>query len=104
MSTDYPELHVGDHVTDREDEGAPLLVVGKSANSADEYYAEGMRVADYNPSYPDDDAVVEAVYPERAAVSLDTREAYAFPRSRLELVEPIHDDERVEVAAGDLDD
>lgn len=96
MSTADLELHVGDHVTDREVGGAPLLVVGKSANQADEYYVDGMRVADYNPSYPDDDAVVEAVYPERTAVSLDTSESYAFPRSRLELAEPIHDVERIE--------
>ena len=97
MTTAYTELHVGDHVTDREGDGAPLLVVGKSANQADEYYVDGMRVADYNPSYPDDDAVIEAVYPKRAAVSLDTSESYAFPRSRLELVEPIHDVERIEI-------
>lgn len=97
MRTAHPELHVGDHVTDREGDGAPLLVVGKSANQADEYYVDGMRVADYNPSYPDDDAVIEAVYPKRAAVSLDTSESYAFPRSRLELVESIHDAERIEI-------
>ena len=104
MTTARPELHVGDHVADREDDGAPLLVVGKSAKRADEYYVEGVRVADYDPSYPADDRVVEAVYPERAAVSLDTDEAYAFPRSRLELVEPIHDARRIEVGAGDTDD
>ena len=104
MSTAHPELHVGDHVTDREDDGAPLLVVGKSANRADQYYVEGMRVADYNPSYPEDDPVIEAVYPDRAAVSLDISEAYAFPRSRLELVEPIHEARRVEVGVGDGDD
>lgn len=97
MSTAYPELHVGDHVTDREDDGAPLLVVGKSANQSNEYYVDGIRVADYNPSYPDDDAVIEAVYPNRAAVSLDTSKSYAFPRSRLELAEAIHDVERVEI-------
>ena len=95
MTTAHPELHVGDHVTDREDDDAPLLVVGKSAKTAEEYYVEGMRVTDYNPSYPEDDPVIEAVYPKRAAVSLDPSEAYAFPRSRLELVEPIHNVERV---------
>lgn len=104
MRTAYPELHVGDYVTDREGDGAPLLVVGKSVNQADEYYVEGIRVADYNPSYPDDDAVIEAVYPKRAAVSLDPSEAYAFPRSRLELVEPIHEVEASEVGVGDRDD
>ena len=101
MSTAYPELHVGDHVTDREGDAAPLLVVGKSVKQADEYYVEGMRVADYNPSYPDDDAVVEAVYPKRADVSLDTDEAYAFPRSRLRLVEPIHAVGTIEAGIGE---
>lgn len=104
MSTTYPELHVGDHVTDREDEGAPLLVVGKSVNTADEYYLEGMRLCEYNPSYPEDDAVIEAVYPKRTAVSLDTSEAYAFPRSRLKLVEPVHDVEEIEVETRGADD
>lgn len=101
MSTARPELHVGDHVTDREDDGAPLVVVGKSVNRADQYYVEGMRVADYNPSYPDDDDVVEAVYAKRSAVSLDTDEAYAFPRSRLELVEPIHGADGIEANVGE---
>lgn len=104
MSTAHPELHVGDHVTDREDERVPLLVVGKSVKQADEYYVEGIQVADYNPSYPDDDGVIEAVYPKRAAVSLDISETYAFPRSRLKLVEPIHDVEAIEVGAGGADD
>lgn len=104
MSRARQELHVGDHVTDREGDGAPLLVVGKSVNAADEYYVEGMRVADYNPSYPEDDAVIEAVYPKRADVSLDPSEAYAFPRSRLELVEPIHEVETIEVGMGEADD
>lgn len=103
MSTAYPELHVGDQVTDREDDGAPLLVVGKSVNKADEYYVEGMRVADYNPSYPDDDPVIEVVYPKRADVSLDTSKSYAFPRSRLELVEPIHDVGAIEAGVGGVD-
>lgn len=103
MSTAYPELHVGDHVTDREDDGALMLVVGKSVNKADEYYVEGMRVADYNPSYPDDDPVIEAVYPKRGAVSLDTSKSYAFPRSRLELVQPIHEVGPVEAGVGDAD-
>lgn len=104
MSTAHPELHVGDDVIDREGDDAPLLVVGKSANQADEYYVDGMRVADYNPSYPNDDAVIEAVYPKRAAVSLDASKSYAFPRSRLELAEPIHDIQRIEIGVGDRDD
>lgn len=104
MSADRPTLHVGDHVTDQEDEGAPLLVVGRSPNSADEYYVDGVRLCEYNPSYPEDDAVVEAVYPKRADVSLDTSDSYAFPRSRLELVEPIHGADDIEVGVRGTDD
>lgn len=91
MSDERPPLHVGDHVTDREDDDAPLLVVGRPADEADEYHVDGVPLSEYNPSYPDDDNVIEAVYPQRSDIALDAEKTYAFPRSRLRIDEPIHD-------------
>lgn len=104
MSDAYPQLHVGDHVTDREGDDTRLLVVGRPADGADEYLVDGVRLSEYNPSYPDDDGVVEAIYPRQEAVSLATSETYAFPRSRLRIAEPIHGDLTVEAAMGGADD
>ena len=89
---DRPEVHVGDHVQDRDDEdGATMLVVGTPLETAAEYECNGQTIADYNPDYPAEDDVVEVVYPQRTDVSTRPLERYAFPRARLELAEPIHD-------------
>lgn len=91
MSDDRPPVHVGDHVIDRDADDAPLLVVGRPADEADEYRIDGVPLSEYNPSYPGDDSVIEAVYPQRSDIALDTDQTYAFPRSRLRIDEPIHD-------------
>ena len=89
---DLPSLHVGDHVTDREDDDAPMLVVGRSPQPAAHYsIGDGQTVADVNPEYPPEDHVFEVVYPERGTVDVPSLEAYAFPRSRLELDTAVHD-------------
>lgn len=104
MSDALPELRVGDHVTDRDGDDTRLLVVGRPADVADEYLVDGVRLSEYNPSYPDDDSVVEAIYPQREAISLDASKTYAFPRSRLRIAEPIHGGLTIEAAMGGADD
>jgi len=89
---DWPALHVGDHVTDREDDdsNATLLVVGVPPVQADERDAGGKTVAEWNPEYPADDDVVEVIYPQRTDVDVTNGKRYSFPRSRLRLETPIH--------------
>lgn len=87
-------LQVGDHVTDREaDTEATMLVVGTPAESAAEYDIDGYTVADANPGYPDDDAVLEVVFPKRRHIDIGDAERYAYPRSRLKRVRPIHEED-----------
>ncbi len=66
-STDaLPALHIGDHVTDRDDDdGAPMIVVGLDTLRADAYELGngGPTVAAANPDYPEQDDVVEIVFP-----------------------------------------
>jgi len=93
-----PALHVGDHVQDREDdsegETATMLVVGLPLERAGaSYIDEDQTVADVNPEYPETDHVVKAVFPQRTTVSVEDLQTYAYPRSRLERVEPIHSEE-----------
>lgn len=87
-----PALHVGDHVTDKEDDDATLVVTGISPQPANHYTVhDDQTVADYNESYPSDDDVVEVRYPQRTTQDVSQLDPYAFPRSRLELAEPVHD-------------
>ena len=97
---DYlPTLHVGDHVTDREDDGdededsATMLVVRTEPTTAEEAQAGDKTIAEHNPDYPADDAVINVVYPQRTDVNVDSLTEYGFPRSRLRLEEPIHTEE-----------
>ena len=90
--SERPTLNVGDHVTDREDDDATLVVVGTPPSQADEYECgKGNTVAEYNADYPSDDMVIEVVYPQRTTVDIESPQRYAFPRSRLALDEPVHD-------------
>ena len=91
-SGELPALHIGDHVSDREDEdGATMLVVGLPVATADEYEVGGQTIAEYNPDYPAGDDVVEVIYPQRTDVDVRPINEYAFPRSRLALEQPIHE-------------
>jgi len=84
-------LFVGDHVVDREDDDATMLVVGLPSESAGLYMCdETQTVADYNPEYPADDDVVECVFPQRTHNAVPDND-YAYPRSRLERVAAVHD-------------
>lgn len=89
------EFHVGDHVLDRDDPDATMLVVSLPGLSAEEYEVNpgGKTIAEYNPEYPASDAVIEIVYPSRTDKTLSSLERYAYPVSRLELAEPIHERE-----------
>lgn len=90
--SDLPRLHVGDHVTDREDDDATMLVVGLDTMRADAYELGngGTTVADVNEAYPETDDVVEVVFPSRTDMDVDTKR-YAYPRSRLKRTKSIHD-------------
>lgn len=91
---DLPALHIGDHVQDREDDDATLLVVGLPLQRAGSYVVDeetGETVADYNAGYDAEAHAIEVIYAERTDVDIESRQTYAFPRPRLELVGPIHD-------------
>lgn len=90
---DWPNLHVGDHVVDRDDaDETTMLVIGIPSERALEYTIGGDEtVADYNPDYPAADHVIEVVYPQRTDAELSTEHTYAFPRARLERVAAVHD-------------
>ena len=88
---EFPELHVGDHVQDREDEnGATMIVVGLPPETTGEYTVDGTPLIEYDEEYPASDDVVEVVYPQRTDVDV-SENRYAFPRSRLRLAHAIHD-------------
>jgi len=88
---DLPRLHVGDHVRDRQEPDGKVLVTGLTAKTAADYEIEdGLTVADANPEYPADDKVIEIGYAQRCDLDVP-KQNYAFPRSRLELVTPLHD-------------
>lgn len=94
-----PQLFVGAHVTDREeDDDATMLVVGLPPETASEYVVDGepdagtgATVADYNEEYPADDRVIEVIFAQRTRVDIDDSHRYAYPRSRLERVAAVHD-------------
>ena len=93
VADELPQLHVGDHVADREaSDGATMLVVGVPLETADEYdIGDGRTVADANPDYAADDDVVEVIFPSRTDKQLETSDRYAYPRGRLDPVAPVHD-------------
>jgi len=92
MPSERTGLHVGDHVQDRDDDDATLVVVALSPQQASEYaVGEDATVATYNEDYPADDDVVEVVYARRTTADIENVQRYAFPRSRLSLETPVHD-------------
>ena len=93
---ELPALHVGDHVTDRDDaDEPPLVVTGLPLQRAAYYDVDGTPLAEHNPEYPPEDHAVKVAYAQRTDVFLKEQQTYAFPRSRLRLVTPLHDrDER----------
>ena len=95
MSDDI--IHVGDHVIDRDsDKPDRMLVMKRPGLSASEFeFEEGTTVADVNPTYPDDDAVILTAFVAPTAGRLEKSDAYAYPAERLEVVSSLHggDDE-----------
>jgi len=87
------EFDVGDRAYDR-NTGDRVLVVAPPAGRADEVaIRHGRTVADHysNADYPDDDAVVAAVYAQSVRITEDgpvpsELTVYSFPRSRLSQV------------------
>jgi hypothetical protein len=89
---ELPILDVGDHVTDRDDaDEPPLVVTGLPLARVASYDVDGTPLTEYNPEYAAEDHVIEVAYAQRADVSLEEQQTYAFPRSRLRLVTPLHD-------------
>lgn len=88
-------LDVGDHVTDREDPDATMLVVGTPLARAKTYEIDddGTTVADVNPEYPGADHVVEVAFPQRTTADVGDLVTYAYPRERLERVAAVHSEE-----------
>lgn len=87
-------LYIGDHVQDREDPDATMVVVGMDTLQADAYELGdgGPTVAEVNPEYPPTDDVVECVFPNRTDMDID-KKRYAYPRARLERIASVHSDE-----------
>lgn len=85
-------LHVGDHVQDRDDPDATMVVIRACEESAGEYYIGGVdeSVAEYNDCDPDED-VYQVVFAGRGDQDLADLTRYPYPRSRLELVAPVHE-------------
>lgn len=104
MTDDLPQIHVGDHVKDREDDdAATMLVISTSLLTAEKVEVKGdQTVHDFNPEYPADDPVVEVVYAGRDERTLRT-DGYNFPRSRLKRVAAIHDVDRLNGADENAD-
>lgn len=100
MTDGIPALDIGDHVTDRDDPDATMLVVGLPLENASDYHLgsddDGPSIADVNPDYPAEDAVVEVIFAGSADTDVDHAKRYAYPQSRLERVTPIHSDEETE--------
>ncbi|SFS63426.1 hypothetical protein [Halostagnicola kamekurae] len=89
---EYPPVDVGDHVQDREDIDATMVVVRTPLEPANEVDARnGKTVAESNPGYPADDDVVVVKFPERTSTDIGPLQGYAFPRTRLEIVARVHD-------------
>ena len=100
---ELPPVHIGDHVTDRDDaDEPPLVVTGLPLERVGTYDVDGTPLAEYNPEYPPEDHAIEVAYLQRTDVYLAEQQTYAFPRSRLRLVTPLHDrDERGDQEGGD---
>jgi len=85
-------LHIGDHVTDRDDaDEPPLVVTGLPLQRAATYLVDGTPLTEYNPEYPPEAHAIEVAYAQRTDAFLEEQQTYAFPRSQLRLVTPLHD-------------
>jgi len=87
-------IHVGDHVTDREDRDRKMVVTGVPPGmTADEYefkaHGSMKTVAEVNEDYPASDQVVEVKFVAKDKAYLP-KEKYAYPESRLEVVNSLH--------------
>jgi hypothetical protein len=104
LDDSLPTLNIGDHVEDRGDHEATMLVVGTPLARAKSYQIDDDHtVADVNPQYPAADHVVECVFPERTTADADRLRTYAYPRERLERVTPIHNrDDETQEAESDV--
>jgi len=86
-------IHVGDHVTDREDRDRKMVVTGVPPEiEASEYKFDGdTTVAEVNPEYPSDDQVIEVKFIDKDKAYLPSKH-YAYPAGRLEVLNSLHDE------------
>ncbi|NUC71732.1 hypothetical protein HTZ84_05310 [Haloterrigena sp. SYSU A558-1] len=90
---DLPELHVGDQVSERDEDGGPkMLVVRVTDNSAGEYWLPEAdeTVAEYADCNPEED-VYQVEFLNRDTDDVNGPKRYPYPRCDLVLEEPIHD-------------
>jgi len=87
-------LHVGDHVTDADDDSdVTMLVVDTEPRTIAETPVDAERtVADVNPEYDPEEQNIGVVFPSRGDVLLESLQSYGYPRSRLERVQPVHEE------------
>lgn len=85
------DIEVGDHVSDKDVDDRRAVVVRVTDIRADEYTIKGnVTVAESNEDYPEDDPVIEVRYANNHTASL-TDETFAYPESRLEIENRLHD-------------
>jgi len=90
---DLPQLHVADTVEDCDDPDANMLVHALPSEPACEHEIDekGTTVANINQDYPATDDVVVVTFPQRTDSTLGPLQTYAYPRSRIRLVDSFHD-------------
>jgi len=94
VEEEYKDVGIGDHVVDSDkDHGPKMLVVGRPLGvTAEEYeYKDGVTVAESNsPDHPPEAPVVEVKFIGKYDSYLDM-DTYAYPITRVEVVESFHD-------------
>lgn len=93
---DLEPLDVGDHVSIRDDEDSPTLVVLETPlnETAATYAVDGMPLLEFeaNADVPRDDDVAVCKFVKRTDLRLSDGKGYAYPRSRLEVEARVHSD------------
>lgn len=91
VETSAEGIRIGDHVSDREKDDRRAVVVRITDTPACDYQIQGeITVADVNEGYDEDETVVEVKFPDEYHASLSGK-TYAYPASRLEVLNSLHD-------------
>lgn len=88
---ELPSLHLGDHVEDRDDPDATMIVVATPPRPISKApINQEQTVADVNPDADDNEPVIKVVFADRSDTDLRSLQRYGYPRSRLRRVESVH--------------